>query len=207
MKRLLTTIVLLITSLSLTACGGGSYGKTEPIEDAALLARMNETIAQATTQYFDIEIPTDVSFKHEAFKSLIPSPENPKEFIHHSNIFQAAMTTDPVEGQLSAYGGVLSPDSQTIMGLILNVYNEKTPPQSLSDEEIQKIATDFLKAKELVASEEKLTFLATNKEASSEYVKILNFDSETNRFAVGVNLQFGKVVYFEFAPLSLFEQQ
>lgn len=203
MKRLLTAIFLLATSLSLTACSG-SYGKTKKIKDPLILEAMNQTIIEATQYYFDTEIPKDVTFEYEGFKSFIPSTKNQKEYIHHSNIFQAS--TDAIEGEISAYGGVLSPDSQSVTGLILNVFNEKVPPKSYTEDDVKDIAIQFLRDKQLVESEEKVTFVERNDKASSTYVTVLNFNSETKRFAVGVNLQFGTIVYFEHAPLEFFNE-
>ncbi len=203
MKRLLTAIFLLSTTLSLTACSG-SYGKTEKIKDPILLESLNQTIVEATQYYFDTEIPVDKTFEYEGFKSFIPSPKNTKEYIHHSNIFQAS--TDAREGEISAYGGVLSPDNQSVTGLILNVFNEKVPPKAYTEDDVKEIAIQFLRDKQLVESEEKVTFVGRNDKASSTYVTVLNFDSETKRFAIGVNLQFGTIVYFEHAPLEFFSE-
>lgn len=204
MKRLMTSMLFILMTMTLTACSGG-YGKTEPITDADTLSQMNTSIAAATEYYFDTTIPEDETFNYEAFKSFIPSPENKKEYIHHSNIFQAAITGDAVEGQIASYGGVLSPDGTQVTGLILNVFNEKVSPQTYSVEELEKIAVDFLRAKELVGIDESITLIGTNDKASSSYIKVLNLDSDTKRFAVGVNLQFGTVVYFEHAPLEFFK--
>ncbi len=203
MKRLLTAILLLSTSLSLTACSG-NYGKTEKIKDPILLESMNQTIIKATHYYFDTEIPVDKSFEYEAFQSFIPSTQNKKEYIHHSNIFQAS--TDAKEGEISAYGGVLTPDNQSVTGLILNVFNEKVPPKAYTEDDVKEIAIQFLRDKQLVESEEKVDFVERNDKASSTYVAVLNFDSETKRFAVGVNLQFGTIVYFEYSPLEFFNE-
>lgn len=202
MKRLLLSSSLLLISLSLTACSQFGRGRTEAIKDTTTLTSMNEKITSATEYYFDTTIPEDIAFEYEAFKSLIPSPESGKDYIHQSNIFQAINPEDAVEGEISAYGGVLSPNNSAVKGLILNVFNEKVSPKTYSPEELQKIATDFLVNKKLIKEDEPITFVGINEKASSTYISVLNFNTSTTRFAVGVNLQFGTIVYFEHTPLK-----
>lgn len=205
MKRLSTLIILLITTLSLTACGSLGYGKTVAIEDPSTLSTMNQTISSAVEYYFDVAIQENQTFNYEAFESHIPDANGSKEHIHQSNIFQAMVTGDAVEGEISSYGGVLTPDNTSITGLILNIFNEKVGPTVYTQEELETIAINFLSSKKLITADEKVTFTDINEKASSTYITVLNFNTETTRFAVGVNLQFGNVVYFEHAPVEFFE--
>lgn len=202
MKRLITIFSLLLLSLSLTACTSFGRGKTEPIKDETLLNTMNETISNAINYYFDLDVPNDIAFDYEAFQSLVPSPENGKNYIHHSNVFQATRVGDAVPNELYAYGGILSPDNKTLTGLVLSINNEKVSPKAYSKDELETIAVKFLKEKKLILEGESATLVGTNEKASSTYMTILNLNTATKRYAVGINLQYGTIVYFEYAPLN-----
>lgn len=202
MKRLLITCSLLLLSLSLTACASFGKGKTEPIKDETILNTMNQTISEAVSYYFDLDVPNDVAFEYQAFKSLVPSPENKKDYTHHSDVFQATRVGDAVPNELYAYGGILSPDNTTLTGLVLSMNNEKVSPQVYSMDELETIAVEFLKEKELLLEDESISLTGKNEQASSTYMTVLNFSTDTRRYAVGINLQYGNIVYFEHAPLN-----
>ncbi|MHC1750623.1 MAG: hypothetical protein AB9856_20320 [Cellulosilyticaceae bacterium] len=206
MKHLFKSTFLIALVMTLTSCSPMGHGKTEAIKNQAILSQINKTITDAIQYYFDVTIPPDVSFKYEAFKSFIPSEANKKEYTHNSNIFQAAVPGDAIQGEVSSYGGVLTPDNTAVTGLILNVFNEKVGPKLYTQEELEKIATDFLKNKQLVKPNEPIVLVGPNEKASSTYITVLNFDTADKRFAVGINLQFGTIVYFEHAPLDLFNK-
>lgn len=204
MKKFLKLTLLSLCMLSLVGCTK-SYGQKIPIEDAPKLEAMNVLVKDGIEHYFDIAIPQDLIFEYEAFESHLPSSEDSETLMHFNDIFQAMLKDKPIPGKISGYGGVLSPEDQELVGLIVNIHDEDTKPQAFSEDQLKEIAINFLKSKELIGADESLTFTNVNKDASSKIVQILNFETATTRYAVGINMQFGKVVYFEHVPLNILQ--
>lgn len=199
MKKLLKLSLILTFSLSLMGCSFGQ-AKTEKITDETVISEMNTIITKNVETYFKTDVPTDITYEYSALKRFIPSPEDPKTQVHHANVFQASYKVkDAAEGTLLGYGGILTPDNSDITGLIINFAPAKdSKPQALSEADLIAQATDFLKEFEFVSANEEVTFLEVNSKASSSAVCILNFETATRMFAVGIDLYSGHTVYFEF---------
>ncbi|MGL6173288.1 MAG: hypothetical protein ACRC1P_01580 [Cellulosilyticaceae bacterium] len=197
MKKLLKMSLILTLGLSLIGCSANA--KTEDITDTQTITQMDTLIKEKVSTYFNVTIPTDLTYEYNAFKRFIPSQEEPKTDVHHANIFQAAYKTkDPVEGQLLGYGGVLTPDNTDITGLIINIAPaEEAEPMKLAETDLIATATTFLNESGLVPADEELTYLEINQKGSSGSVTILNFETTTQMYAVGIDLFSGKAVYFE----------
>ncbi len=203
MKRLFQATLLLIATVSLTACGGSQ----EPVEitDTALVNEMNTTVIEGMRTYLDTTIPTDVAFEQKGYKNE-GRTGNGDEVIHFNNVFQATAVEEPGEGQVVSYGGVLSLDGE-LTGLILNVKNDTLPVGAYTNEQLQEMASAFLRDKALVGADEALTFIGINNDASAKQLTIVKVNSTTHSFAIGLNLQTGTVFYFEHIPLPTVEAE
>lgn len=199
MKNLLKLSLILSFSLSLIGCTAGQ-AKTEDITDQAVINEMNSIITENVVTYFQIDVPTDINYEYSALKRFISTQEDPKSEVHHANVFQASYKVkDAPEGTLQGYGGILTPDNSGITGLIINLAPAKdSKPQAIAETDLKAMASTFLKDSGLVSADEELTFLEVNGKASSSAVSILNFETATRMFAVGIDLYVGKPVYFEF---------
>ncbi len=195
--------IFLLTICSLTFVGCSSaYGKLDKIEDRQLLATFNEIIVDGVGYYFDVDVDKNLYYELEAFESHIPHND---EFIHISNVFQATQENqDFKEGDISGYGGILDPETYQITGMILNIITEQGEIISYTHDEVMNIATLFLLEKQLIEPNETVTYIETNTTSSSLYLTVINLESDNYKFAIGVNLQYGKVVYFEYATLDNF---
>ncbi|MEG0353007.1 MAG: hypothetical protein RR915_06040 [Cellulosilyticaceae bacterium] len=199
MKKLLKISLILSLSLSLMGCSMGQ-AKTEDITDQAIIDQMNTIITDNVATYFQTEVSTDIPYEYSALKRFIGSPEDPKVEVHHANVFQASYNEkDATEGTLVGYGGILTPDNSDITGLIINLAPaQDAKPQAFSETDLVAKATNFLSDFELVPAGEEITFLEVNGKASSSAVSILNFETASRMFAVGIDLYSGQAVYFEF---------
>ena len=199
MKKLIQVAFITLFTLSLMGCSAGK-AKTEDITDSTIITQMDTFTKEQVQAYFDIEVPTDLTYEFSASKRFIPSTENPKEDVHHANILQAVYKTkDPISGTVIGYGGILTPDNTGLTGLIVSVYQaEDTKPQELSEAQLSEIGMSFLKDKNLSNANEELTFSGIDSKSSSKDVTILNFETPSRIFAVGVDLYSAKPVYFEF---------
>lgn len=197
MKKLLKMSLILTLGLSLIGCS--AKAKTEDITDTQTITQMDTLIKEKVTTYFNVTVPDDLTYEYNAFKRFIPSEDDPKTDVHHANIFQAAYKTkEPLEGQLLGYGGVLNPDNTDITGLIINIApSEDAEPMQLAETDLIATATNFLTESGLVADDAELTYLEVNQKGSSGSVTILNFETSTEMYAVGIDLFSGKAVYFE----------
>ncbi len=193
-------IYLILATFVLTGCSSSAYGKVEKIVDDDRLSSLDAVTTQAVEYYFDIDIDEDLGYTLEAFESYIPHND---DYIYHSNIFQAELeNVDFVDGDIAGYGGIFDPVSHEVMGMVISRVTDKGETIDYTQDEIIHIALDFLKEKQLIDSTQTLTYVNTNEKASSEYLTVINLDSATHRYAVGVNLQYAKVVYFECALLE-----
>lgn len=199
MKNLLKISFVLMFSLSLMGCSMGQ-AKTEEITDEQTITQMNTLVQENVKTFYDVEVPSDLTYEYNASKRFVGTQEDPKGENHHANIFQAVhKTKDPVSGQLLGYGGVLTPDNTGITGLIINIYHDKDEnPKEFAETDLVAIATNFLKEKGLVGADEEINFIEINKKASSSAVSVLNFETATKMYAVGVDLFSGTPAYFEF---------
>ena len=200
-KFIYATFLMVSIVVFTTGCSG--YGETEKITDSDVLSEINQVIVHGMEEYFQIIVKDD-DYTFEAFKSYIPNEDG--SMLHLNNIFQSELSSDPIVGQLSSYGGILTPDNKDICGLILNVYQDSDTPISVTVEDAEQIALDFLNDSSLVPAGEITSYTGQNNNASNEYISIINFSSETTAFAVGVSLQTGDITYFEHAPLALVQQ-
>ncbi|MGL4343964.1 MAG: hypothetical protein ACRCTE_02105 [Cellulosilyticaceae bacterium] len=197
MKKFIVFAGVTLLSLALVGCGMGNKPKTEKITDATTISQMDQLVASKVKEYFGYDVDPNVERDYQALKSFIPAGEDSKEWIHQANIFQAISKADPEVGTLHGYGGILNTDNQTLKGLIINVYNERGDVKSFTDGQLTEIASRFLKDKGLAPSDATLTFAGYNTEANSDALKVVLIESDTQRFAVGVDTLLGDVVYFE----------
>lgn len=199
MRKVFKMSLVIALGLSLMGCSMGQ-AKMEEITDTTVISQMDETVKDYVKEYFNVEIPTDLTYDYTASKRFIGTEEDPKAEIHHANVFQAAhKTEEPLAGQLLGYGGILTPDNTSLTGLIINIYPEAgAEVPEIAQEQLITIATDFMKETGLVGADEEVTFSEINAKASSESVTILNFETVSKMYAIGIDLFTSSPVYFEY---------
>lgn len=198
MKKLFKLSLILSLGLALVGCSNGVTN--EEITDQEAIEQMNTFVKEKVNTYFQVEVPTDINYDYTAYNQFVKTEESPDTPVHHATIFQANYKVkDPAADTLVGYGGILSPDQSELKGLIVSIAAESdATPQELSEEQLVKIASDFLKSSDLLKADETLTFLEVNQKSSSSGVSILNFETSSRLFAVGIDIYLASPVYFEF---------
>ena len=202
MKKIICIMAIALAMTATFVGCGGAYGDSIEITDQAMLTEMKEIVLTGIEEYFDLTVPED-NYTLQGFETHITQTDNTTQ--HLNNIFQGALEGKSETNLLTAYGGILSPDNKELYGIILNVYPDTEEPLGLTLEEVEAIGVQFLTDKNLVPTGETVVSIGQNTEASNEYATIVNYDSQTMRFAVGVSPYSGGVTYFEYAPIDILE--
>ncbi len=198
----MVTVIVILISLLLSGCSSSAPSNDVIIEDPARISQYNQMAIDAIDEYFDIEIPENVEFAQQALESYT-TVEGIDDSIHFANIFQASRDINKIEnGDVYAYGIVLSPDDRTINGVLLSIFDDDLPVIAYTLDELLEIAENFLRKHDFIEDWDTITHIPASELSSESPLSIIQVQSSTHKFAIGISTQYSKVILFERIELT-----
>lgn len=188
----LGTIVLLV--FLLMGCSSNSPEQVQGLgkEEAAQIA------ATAVRQYFQLDVDTiDREITLEDPEKLVGAATG--DSIYRGVPVHAVLKREPVQGDVHAFHAIIEPNSKQILSLSIDVIekNGEKATKTLTEADLEKTASDFIRSKNLLASNDFQLVKATDSH-SSDAKRYFYYTDGQNDVAIGVDPTLQKVVTFTY---------
>ncbi len=179
-----------------TGCGQSHYTQ-ETVTDEAIISRLNELAKENLKTYFDMNVDEQIEMKETATRYI------PKDEISGTSellilLEEQESEVEPEEGQLYSYQIMIDAESEALRGLYYGVYST-AEPKEFTDEELEGIGREFIKAHQMIPEESEFSLLKTDKVNGAEYIKSLTYQYGEKYLLVNINIQDGQVMSFEYS--------
>lgn len=195
MKKIFALGCLVISVMLMgTGCGQNNYIQ-EIVTDEAVVKRLDELAKENLKIYFDINVNEDIAMTQTATKYI---PKNETSEASELLIFLAKQEVEPTEGQLYSYQIMIDAKTEALRGLYYGIYS-KAEAQSFTDEELEQIGREFIKAHQMIPEEAEISLLKIDKVSGADYIKSLTYQYGEKYLLININVQDGKVMSFEYS--------
>ncbi|MGG2480965.1 hypothetical protein [Brevibacillus borstelensis] len=193
MKKL-GIVVISIVLLLLTGCGRQS----SPEQVQGLGKAEAAAIAQAAVKkFFQAEVDIeDREVTLEDPDSLIDSDTH--QPIYRGVPVHAVLKRKPQDGEIAAFHAVIDPKTKQILSLSINRMNKQTTQTtSLSTEELERIAADYVRSRALL-SPQAVKLVKSSPVSTGDRKQYFYFTDDQHTVAVGVDTDSRQIVTFTF---------
>lgn len=195
MKKIFTLGCLIIGVMLMgTGCGRSNYTH-EVVTDEAVISRLNELAEENLKTYFKVDVNEHIEMTETATRYI---PKDKTGAASELLILLAKQEAEPAEGQLYSYQIMVDAKTEALRGLYYGVYST-AEPQAFTDEALEQIGRDFIKAHQMIPDEAELSLYKMDKVSGAEYIKSLTYQFGEKYLLININIQDGKVMSFEYS--------
>lgn len=195
MKKIVKICTILLSVMLLGGCSQ-SIVNQEEVTDTAIINELDEIAQENLKKYFNVEVDQTKSREKQVQRNV--PKEEVADTIQETMVFTAKLESEPIEGELYSYGVMVNSETKAVTGLLKSVYS-KADVQPYTDEEIEAIAQKFVREHELIASDKEVVLDKVTANASDKTMKMVTYKIGEKYLLIGVNLQEGQAVYFEYS--------